>query len=157
MSITILLVGFAAGLALLAAARPLAAKLGTTVQRQKKTAKTVRVVGLLLTYGTAIGLLLAWMAHTPGRAFNQASWLADTQHRYQMADDLLKRQLLAGKDSQQVKQLLGEPDRTTFQDSTAYRYEMGAGAGALGIEFHSLLIRFRSGRVAAVEHVRIRD
>ena len=73
-----------------------------------------------------------------------------------MGDDIVKSKILIGKDSNQVKQLLGQP---TWQDSlnTSWTYDMGMGGGGLGFLFHNLSVQFDKAKVVKVGHIRIKD
>ena len=73
-----------------------------------------------------------------------------------MALDLIDSKLLMGKDTNQVKQLLGDP---TFgmNNENSYIYDMGFGGGGLGFMFHHLIVKFESNKVVSVEHAKIRD
>jgi len=72
-----------------------------------------------------------------------------------MGDDIVKSKILLGKDTNQVKQLLGQP---TWQDSlnVSWTYDMGFGGG-FGFLFHNLSINFDKNKVVKVEHSRIQD
>ena len=72
-----------------------------------------------------------------------------------MGDDIVKSKILLGKDTNQVKQLLGKP---TWQDSIniSWTYDMGFGGG-FGFLFHNLEINFDKNKVAKVDHIRIKD
>ena len=73
-----------------------------------------------------------------------------------MGDDIVKKNILIGKDTNQVKQLLGQP---TWQDSlnTSWTYDMGMGGGGLGFLFHNLSVQFDKAKVVKVDHIRIKD
>ena len=74
-----------------------------------------------------------------------------------MADDIIKSKMLIGKDTNQVKQIIGEPP---WRDETAkkWTYNMGCGGGGLGFLFHNLDLNLdKRGIVVSVEHIEIRD
>jgi len=115
-----------------------------------------------LIYFALIQLLFFWMDSEPSRDFDQSFWLRDREERYQMADDLIESGILIGKDTNQVRQLLGPPGwsgrakyGTGITDS--WFYNMGIGGGGLGFLFHNLIVKLDKGRVVAVEHGRTRD
>ena len=73
-----------------------------------------------------------------------------------MANNIIKSKMLIGNDTNQIKQMLGEPTRsagTTVQ----WTYDMGMGGGGLGFIFHSLLVKFKNQKVFSVEHGKISD
>jgi hypothetical protein len=65
--------------------------------------------------------------------------------------------MLIGKDTNQVKQILGEP---AWRDETdkKWTYDMGCGGGGLGFLFHNLDLSLdKKGIVISLEHIEIRD
>jgi nicotinic acid mononucleotide adenylyltransferase len=53
--------------------------------------------------------LIVWMTYTPRKDFDQTKWQTDKKDRFQMANDIIKTNMLVGKDTNQVKQILGIP------------------------------------------------
>ncbi|MDB6151547.1 MAG: hypothetical protein JWQ44_2995 [Chthoniobacter sp.] len=104
-----------------------------------------------------ISLLMFGMTYTPSKDFDKSQWLADKEGRFQMAGDIIKSKILIGKDTNQVKQLLGAP--TWVGDTTyVWTYDMGFGGGGLGFLFHHLNLKLdNESKVTSVEHVKIRD
>jgi hypothetical protein len=64
--------------------------------------------------------------------------------------------MLVGKDTNEVKSLLGVP---SYRENAGqfWNYDMGQGGGGLGFLFHSLKISFNKGQVSTVMHVQISD
>jgi hypothetical protein len=91
-----------------------------------------------------------------GENLDSSKWFADTSSRYKMADDVIQSKLLIDKDSNGVKEILGNP---TDRNLTTNRwfYPMGTSQSGLGILLHTLSIRFDSGRVTKVDHIEIAD
>lgn len=75
--------------------------------------------------------------------------------RYYMSKDLIDNELM-GKDTTQLKELLGNPVGKNEKQGI-WAYQMGEGSGGLGFLFHSLSIRIEQGKVAGVEHQRVSD
>lgn len=101
------------------------------------------------------------MAYKPGIKFDKLQWLANKEERFLMADSIISSRMLIGKDTSQVKEILGEP--TFGSDSTwqsnrvnTWSYAMGIG-GFIGFTFHDLIITFEKENVVAVEHQEIND
>ena len=103
-----------------------------------------------------IGILIYLISREPSSDFDKSKWLADREGRFAMGDDIVKKNILIGKDTNQVKQLLGQP---TWQDSlnTSWTYDMGMGGGGLGFLFHNLSVQFDKAKVVKVDHIRIKD
>ncbi|MCC7028440.1 MAG: hypothetical protein IT265_15880 [Saprospiraceae bacterium] len=82
--------------------------------------------------------------------------MTNKEERFEMADDLIIRQILKEKDSTQVKLFIGMPN---WQDSLnmKWTYDMGSGIVGFGLYFHTLIITFSSNKVIKVEHIRIPD
>ena len=123
---------------------------------RKLTALTIAVVATPLIYLGLIRLLLFWITYTPSKGFDKSEWLTEKQERFQMADDIIKTKMLISKDTNQVKQILGDP---TWNGDTAqvWSYDMGMGGGGLGFMFNNLIIKFDNNKVVAVQHSKIRD
>jgi hypothetical protein len=113
-------------------------------------------------YEGLIMLLLFGITYTPSRDFDKSQWLTDKEGRFQMASDIIDSKMLIAKDTNQVKQILGEPSLGSGsnwrQDTVnAWTYDMGNGGGGLGFMFHNLVVKFDKEQVINVEHVKIRD
>jgi len=123
---------------------------------------TATLIGTPLIYGGLIMLFMFGITYTPSKDFDKIQWLTDKEGRFQMAGDITTSKMLIGKDTTQVKQILGEPtwggDSTWRQDTiNTFTYDMGMGGGGLGFMFHNLIIKFDKGKVVSVDHVKIRD
>jgi cbb3-type cytochrome oxidase subunit 3 len=94
--------------------------------------------------------------HEPNKKFDKSKWLTEQAKRYEMANDIIESRILIGKDSNQIKQLIGEPD-SRLKNSSEYYYNMGMGAGGLGFKLHSLLLKFKNGQVDSVFHGEVLD
>ena len=107
-----------------------------------------------------VGLILLFMfvlTYTPNINFNQSQWMTDKEGRFEMASDIINSKMLIGKDTSQVKQILGEP---TWSDDTTkvWTYDMGFGGSAFSSLFHNLNLQLdNKGKVISVEHTKIRD
>ena len=97
-----------------------------------------------------------WITYTPSKDFDKAEWLKDREGRFQMAGDIIESKMLLGKDTSQVKQILGDPTRGMKNDNN-FGYDMGFGGGGLGFMFHHLIVKFDNNKVVSVEHAKIRD
>lgn len=106
-------------------------------------------------YVGIIGIFIYFITREPSSDFDKLKWLTDKEGRFSMGDDIVKSKMLLGKDTNQVKQLLGQP---TWQDSlnVSWTYDMGFGGG-FGFLFHNLSINFDKNKVVKVEHSRIQD
>ncbi len=131
-------------------------KIIRTDSTRKLTTWVITLLAIPLIYLALIQLLIFWINYTPSRDFDKSIWLNDKEGRFQMALDLIDSKLLMGKDTNQVKQLLGDP---TFgmNNENSYTYDMGFGGGGLGFMFHHLIVKFESNKVVSVEHAKIRD
>lgn len=109
-------------------------------------------------YVSLIVLFMLGMTCTPSKDFDKSQWLTDEEGRFQMAGDIISSKMLIGKDTNHVKQVLGEPiwsSESTWRSDTinTWTYDMGMGGG----RFHNLIIEFDKDKVVAVEHAKIRD
>ncbi len=124
--------------------------------RRRKLATWFATLITPFIYAGVILLFLFGITYTPSRSFDKSTWLADKQERFQMGDDIIENELILGKDTNQVKQILGNP---TWGDTTqTWTYDMGSGGGGLGFLLHYLHVKFdNKGRVTSVEHLKIED
>ncbi|MCC6762858.1 MAG: hypothetical protein IT252_16680 [Chitinophagaceae bacterium] len=125
------------------------------VDRTRKIATwSATLIVTPIIYLGIIMLFLFGITYSPKRDFDKSQWLTDREGRFEMADDIISSNMLTSKDSNQVKQLLGEPIRGS---NNTWIYDMGMGGGGLGFLFHSLIIKFENEKVITVEHATIRD
>ena len=113
-------------------------------------------------YSGLISLLIFGINYTPSKDFEKSQWLTDREGRFEMADDIIRSKILINKDTNQVKQILGNPtwtSDTTYQKElkNSWFYDMGMGGGGLGFMFHNLIVKFDKDRVVAVEHGETQD
>ena len=121
---------------------------------RKIAAWSATVIVTPILYVGMIMLFLFSITYTPSRRFDKSQWLTDKDGRFEMADDIINSNMLINKDTNQIKQILGEPLRGS---NNTWTYDMGMGGGGLGFLFHSLLIKFENEKVVTVEHATIRD
>lgn len=76
-------------------------------------------------------------------------------NRYKMIDDLIDEEILIGKDSIKVKEIICSLDFRT-NDKGSWRYNAGTGGG-IGFVDHKLEISFKNNKVVNVKHIRIKD
>jgi len=88
--------------------------------------------------------------------FNQDKWMAEKNKRYEMAADLIQSGIVAGKDSIEIKALIGEPDLRN-DTSQIWNYNMGEGGGEFGFSMHHLVVEFAADSVSNIWHQRITD
>ena len=119
---------------------------------------------LIVTPAIYIGLVLLMLfgiTYTQNKDFNKSKWLTDKEGRFQMASDIIKSKILIGKDTNQIKEILGDPTwgtDSTRQSSSinSWTYDMGMGGG-LGFLFHNLVIEFDNNKAVSVTHAKTRD
>jgi hypothetical protein len=129
-----------------------------------KVEKTRKIMTWLATlillpiiYSGLIILFVFGISYTPNKNFDKTRWVTDKEERYQMADDIIRSKMLIGKDTNQVKSIIGEPP---WRDEAAkkWTYNMGCGGGGLGFLFHNLDLNLdKNGIVISVEHIEIKD
>ncbi len=83
--------------------------------------------------------------------FDSDRWKENKNERWRMESDLLENRILEHKDSNQVKQLLGQPDHRNGA-LNQWTYNMGQGGGGLGFLFHALLLTYDKGQVKTIQH-----
>ncbi len=110
-----------------------------------------------------IGLLffwwiMLWLIQRPEKEqvpFNSDRWAADLQDRYTMTGDLIRSKRLLGKDTAEIKALLGEPK---YRGSNpTFIYHAGSAAEGFGVAFYDLVLRMKDGRIDSAWQDVIRD
>lgn len=117
-------------------------------------AKTLIYAGF--TYVAFVWLVFNVITFEKQTKFNQDKWMAEKNKRHEMADDLIQSDIIAGKDSNKVKALIGEPDlrNDTLQ---IWNYNMGQGGGGFGFTMHHLVVEFTADSVSNLWLQRITD
>ncbi len=95
-------------------------------------------------------IVLSILFYEPTYDFEQAKWNAIPEERWQMADDILDRKLLNGKDTIELKRILGEPKGYWTAQSGDLNWEYDLGSD--GWNFHLLHLRIQGDKVIGVEH-----
>ncbi len=108
-----------------------------------------------LAYLLLISVWIYYMFSETKRKFNNEEWFKNKDIRFEMGDDIVKKKILIGKDSSEIKIILGDPN---WREETQkeWIYDMGIGGG-LGFQFHSLILQFDQSKVISVIHKRIND
>lgn len=126
-------------------------------ERKRMLATVVAsIITSSILYAAFVWFVIYTISYEPQKDFNITTWSTDKE-RYQMADDLIERKVLVGKDSSEVKAMLGSPERRS--DSTnqvelrdSWTYDMGMGSFGFGVKFHTLIIKFHENKVSEVIH-----
>ncbi len=114
--------------------------------KRKLIAAVVSLVAAPVVYVGIALLVIFSMTWYPKRPFDRNAWLADTEHRYEYADDLVDDQRLIGSTRAEVVALLGEP---TLDQNGQLTYYLGFSPRHLiGIDPDWLAIEFTDGRVS---------
>jgi len=136
-------------------------KLQDTTTR-KIIAWAATIVTTPIIYAGLMVLFIYYLTYTPKRHFDKSSWLRLKSERFEMAEDLINSKQLIGKDTFQLKQLLGNPSMVYESSSNgdhlkSWSYDMGSGGGGLGFLFHDLSVKLKDDKVVKVEHIEIKD
>lgn len=109
-------------------------------------AGTIVLTLLLLAALVIVGIY--YENYYPSRDFNEATWHADTEKRYEMTEDLIKCEVLSGKTKDEVQKILGNDFHEFIEEQ--WIYYIGARPG-FHLESDILIIYFKDGRVERVE------
>jgi nitrogen fixation-related uncharacterized protein len=109
------------------------------------------IVAIILT--SVIFFILFWtidILYEPSRQFSSLQWKTNKMERYRMLDNLIQKKKLIGKDTIELKQILGnEFIRRTNQ---SWEFDAGSGGGGLGFRFHILTITISGDKVIKADH-----
>lgn len=129
----------------------------TRLGRSKAYAiNTTRLIYAGFIYTAFVWLVFKVITYEKRLIFSKDKWMTEKNKRYEMAEDLIQTGIIAGKDSNEVKALIGEPD---FRNNTLqiWNYTMGEGGGGLGFMMHYLVIEFAADSVTSIWHQKIAD
>ena len=102
-----------------------------------------------------IFLILLSLSSCTDNSFNSKKWKSwdiresETNLRWDMANDLIENYNLKGKTQSEIIDLLGKPESNVQNPSDDYYYDLGP--CRRGIDFGSLNIVFKNGRVIKIE------
>jgi SmpA / OmlA family len=133
--------------------------------RLRSRLRTRLLIGAAIALGLLIvmcigGRLLGWMRGVESRPFDRAEWLSpgwglfNSAHpvRQQMVDDLLAHSLKVGMPMNEVRWLIGPPDRNPYYAPGDWTYRLGDERGMISVDSEWLAVDFdEQGRVRKVE------
>lgn len=95
-------------------------------------------------------LTLFLLFYEPSNHFSEIRWKTDTTHRYRMIDDIIDKNRLIGKDTVELKKILG----TGFMRGTnnVWVYNAGTANCGFGLCFHFLNATIQGDKVTQVTH-----
>lgn len=76
--------------------------------------------------------------------------------KLEMVANLIQSGVITGKDSNEVKTILGEPENRNDSLQT-WNYNMGQGGGGPGFTIHYLVVKFSADSVSTIWHQKIVD
>jgi amino acid transporter len=106
---------------------------------------------IILTPIIYVGLVIIsmfYMSYYPTRDFNEATWHADKEKRYEMTADLIESEMLIGKTKDEVEKILGN-DFYRY-DKDHWVYDVGFVPGLMNIDPDFLHVYFKDKRVEKV-------
>lgn len=114
--------------------------------KRKLIATVLSLVAAPVVYIGIALLVIFSMTWYPKHDFDRAGWLADTEHRYEYADDLVDHSRLIGLTRAEVVAMLGEP---TLEQNGRLTYYLGYSPGhMMSIDPDWLAIDLTEGHVS---------
>jgi len=108
---------------------------------------TLTILSAPLVY-VIIGLVwIEGVEYYPNRDFDQKTWKADSDSRYEYTHDLIKSKMLIGKTRPQVLEILGNNGDTS---QTELYYYIGFRPELTGIDPSNIVVDFKNGKVDTV-------
>ena len=117
---------------------------------------TTRLIYFGFIYPAFVWLVFNVITFEKQIKFNRDRWMAEKYKRYEMVKDLIQSNIVASKDTNEVKAIIGDPDFRN-DDLQNWSYNMGEGGGGLGFTLHYLLVEFKGDTVSHVLHHDIVD
>ena len=102
----------------------------------------------------SILLFLFIIAYSPNKKFVKEKWDTDLEKRYMFSENIIKKERLIGKTTEEVFRLLGYKEQYTIENDTVYQvvYFLGEKGGLMVINYHYLDIFIKNGKVVQVDH-----
>ncbi|HRE37653.1 MAG TPA: hypothetical protein PK092_04390 [Chitinophagaceae bacterium] len=107
-------------------------------------------------YAAFVWLVFTMITFEKQTKFKRNKWIAERNERYKMADDLIQSGIITGKDSNEVKALIGEPDLRNVT-SQIWNYNMDNGGEGFCFSIHYLVVEFMADSVSNIWHQMIAD
>lgn len=127
--------------------------------KNQKNRKISTIIGTIiltpiLFYGI-IYLFLSFIFYEPQYKFDKEKWFNEKHQRFEMRDDIVKREIFLNKSKKGVLNFIGEP---TLGDTTdIWIYELGMGGGGVVFQFNQLIVTFKNDTVRKVEKLEVID
>jgi hypothetical protein len=127
--------------------------------KNKKTLKWTVIVSTIIIspiiYYVLIIMFFSLLFYEPQYDFDRERWLADSEARHEMRDNLVESEILINKSKSEVIHLIGEPKS---KDSTdLWIYDLGMSGAGFGWQFNYLELTFENGIVSDVKKIEIVD
>ncbi|WP_294266385.1 hypothetical protein [uncultured Chryseobacterium sp.] len=130
--------------------------------KKRRFLKSILLTGIIspVIYFLIISILIYSITKERSRDFDSVIWQLNKRtesgvDNYKMIDDLIDSRLLIGKDSSEVKEILGSPELKDKQQNF-WQYYAGTGTG-FGFTDHQLIVKFANNKVIMLEHIKQQD
>jgi len=115
-----------------------------------------RLVYAGFSYSAFVWLVFKVITYERQSKFNYDKWVTEKYRSYKMAADLIQSGIIAGKDSNEIKTIIGESNDKNDSLKT-WNYNMGQGGGGPGFTIHHLVVKFSADSVSTIWHHKIVD
>lgn len=127
--------------------------------KPKKSLLLPIIISLVLTpiaYFLYVKVFISTISYEESNKFTKLTWDTEISKRWMMREDIVNKKILIGKDSLEIKTLIGEP---STKDSTAKKwiYDLGSEKAGLGLVFYYMDVKYENGRVKEVKSIVITD
>lgn len=126
------------------------------IKKRKKVILISTIIFTAVAYAIYIFSFICYITKEPSRKFDKKIWKENINERFKMKESIMELKIPIGKDSNSIKELLGEPIRS---ESIAknWSYDMGSGVIGFGVAFRKLSITFENNKVTKVDFFQIND
>lgn len=108
---------------------------------------TLTIVSTPILLATMVVSFFVYINYYPHREFDKIAWDSDLHKRYELMDDLITNNKLAGKSKAEVRQLLGEGSSEYESDNWSYYTGMKPG---FSFGPTVLVVKYKDGKVHEV-------
>lgn len=101
-------------------------------------------------------MFISVISYEENNRFTKLKWDTEVSKRWTMRKDIVDKKVLIGKDSLEIRALIGDP---SVKDSTInkWTYNLGSEKAGLGLVFYYMDVKYENGKVKEVKSIDIAD
>lgn len=131
----------------------------SSMAKVKKSLLPPIIISFILTplaYFLYVKVFISVISYEENNRFTKLKWDTEVSKRWTMRKDIVDKKVLIGKDSLEIRALIGDP---SVKDSTInkWTYNLGSEKAGLGLVFYYMDVKYENGKVKEVKSIDIAD